>query len=727
MSIVRRRPRRPVDDDGAALILALAFVTGVGLLVGALLTYGATNIRAASAMRERTQADYVVDGALQTAVNAIRTNGFDNAPGQQCFGGSGTFTYTGGTTVVCTPEAGTGTAGGQTRVDERNSPGYALLAVGKDEWRNPYESLGEAGIGQVGDHTLRIRGKVHTNSGIALYNGCLFPWSTCARLQEDDPAATVTARRYCTIATIVSPAGYDCHVPDVEDPGRAGEPREASYAQPEIPGGATVFNASNTPSCSSGTGSTVTLQPGVYTDSKPLNDLTNCTQKVILFAPGVYFLDFRNGERGQPAATGTDAKVFKVNNPNATIVGGTPRGWSPSAATKPALTMPGSCVSPLTSAKAGTGVQLVLGGESRIELKAGSVELCGQWRSDRPPIVVYGAKADQGAGSGTGVHASATSGTTPAFTDLGKLKPDDGDQFAGAAFDTGLFQLATAKLGTTGFVPSTAPPAGSTLQSATLTVRSRARITRGLLLGWKFSVSLPTGQKKEQGLSTSNGTTWQTTPVDLLATGLEDKLVSSVADGTFAGLNVDFEANAGLNTKANTDVESVKLDLAWIPPRGIRGEKTPIDEKDNCVGTAFYSSIFNVHCALLRTSGSAARLNVAGTVYAPFAAVDASLSGNSRANFRWGVVARAFFTDLGSWNQADEPMIELPANAAGPVDLVVRLSAYRCAGTAAACAAAPPPSTAWKAVGQAKVTYGAADNGTTDGRKVRVDVWRVMR
>jgi hypothetical protein len=725
MSSSRHRHAGP--DDGAALVIALAFVTGVGLLVAALLSYGSANIRASAAMRERMQTDYTVDGALQTAVNTIRTNGYDNAPGEQCFTGSGTFAYTGDTTVVCTPQPGSGAAGGQTRVDERNRPSHALLALGRFDWFQANDNGGESGIGQLGTNTLRVRGDVHTNAGIAQLISCaVFPLFPCARLQQDDPEATVSARRECRLTAITSPGGKDCDADLVEDPGKAGEPRADSYAQPEIPTDATVFTKDNTPSCNSAPGSTVSLRPGVYTDSKPLNDLTNCTQKVIHFAPGVYFLDFRNGERGQSAAGGTDSKVFKVNNPNATIVGGTPQGWSPGAATKPAITVPGSCVSPLTSTRAGTGVQFVLGGDSRIEVRAGTVELCGQWRSDRPPIVIYGARSDLGATSGTGTHAEASSTTTPAFTGLGRLRPDDGDEFATAAFNNGFFP--SAKLTTAGFRPASAPPVGSTLRSATLTVRERVRATRSGLLGWKFTVSLPTGsQRKDVALSTSSGSSWRTSTTDLLTTDLADRLAAAVADGTFTGLNVVFEANAGLGVAANADVEAVGLELAWIPPRGIRGEKTPIDAADNCVGTAPYLPVLNVKCALLKTSGSSVRLNVAGTVYAPLAAVNVGLSGSSRANFRWGVVVRSFRTDFSSWNQADESMIELPEDATGPTELVVHLSAYRCVASAAACAAAPPPSAAWRAAGQAKVTYGAAADGTTAGRKVDVDAWRVMR
>jgi hypothetical protein len=727
MSITRpqRRPRASApDDDGAALIIALAFVAGVGLIVGALLSYGSANIRAAAALRERAQVDYDVDGALQTAVNTIRTNGYDNAPGQQCFSGSGTFAYTGGTAVVCTPQPGTGAAGGQAQVDERNRPAHALLAVGKYGWFSPDDNDGEPGIGQLGNHTLRVRGNVHTNAGIALLNGCInwLPWVPCGRLQQDDPESTVSATSTCLIATIISPGGQDCDADEVEDPGKAGEPRADSYAQPRIPDDATVFTNANTPTCSSGTASTVRLQPGVYTDSKPLNDLTNCTQKVIHFTPGVYFLDFRNGERGQPAVGGTDAKVWRVNNPNATIVGGTPQGWSPNAATKPALTVPGSCVSPVTSPAAGTGVQFVLGGDSRIELRSGSMELCGQWRADRPPIAIYGAKADQGVTSGTGKHTGATSTTTPAFTNLPRLGPDDGDQFATAAFNNAA--LSTARVKASGFSPATAPPVGSTLHSATLTVRERVRAGGRSLSGWKFTVSWPTGsEKKDVSLSTTANTSWRTSSTDLLGTDLEPKLASAVANGTFTSLDVTFEASTFLSTTANADVEAVSLELGWIPPRGIRGQKTKIDGKNNCVGTPFYGPVFDIRCAMLKTSGSAVRLNVAGTAYAPQAAVDVGLSGTSRANFRWGVVVRSFRTDFDGWTQADESMIELPDNATGPADLVVHLSAYTCAATPAACAASPPPSAAWRAAGQAKVTYA----GAASARKVDVDAWRVMR
>jgi hypothetical protein len=727
----RRRPAP--DDDGAALIMALVFVTAIGLVVGALLSYGAANVRASTAMRERAQADYDVDGALQTAVNTIRTSGYNNAPGQQCFDGSGTFTYSGDVAVACMPKPDTGAAGGQTRVDERNKPTHALLTVGEDTWFRPDSSFGEPGIGQVGDHTLEIHGNVHTNSGIALFDICTIFGNACARMQQTDPDATVSATNYCGVplfmSTILSAGGLDCRAPVIPDPGQAGQPRADAYAQPSVPAGATVFTAENTPKCNSGTGSTVSLVPGVYTDSKPLNDLTNCTQKIILFTPGVYFFDFRNGERGQPAAGGTDAKVWKVNNPNATIVGGTPRGWSPNAGSKPAVTMPGSCVSPRTSATPGTGVEFVFGGDSRLEVRAGSVELCGQWHRDRPPIVVYGAKADATETLGAGQHATATSTTTPAFTDPSRIRPEDGDEFATAAFDTRIFQTATAKLMAEGFVPSPAPPPGSILRSATLTVRERIRSGgRGSMDAWKAAIRMASGSERHDvTLDRRASNTWRQTPIDLMDGALEQRLIAAVANGTFSGLKVEFEATAGWNTRANADVESVELELGWLAPIAIRGQRTDIDDRDNCVGTPIYVPAPSIHCALLKTSGNAVRMYVDGTIYAPWAAVDIGLSGNSRANFSTGIIARSFRTDLAGWTQREEPLIEVPEDSTGPSDLIVHLNAYVCRESAACGSGPPPTNPAWTLSGQAKVKYGNDTEAPATSRPVTVETWRIMR
>jgi hypothetical protein len=106
---------------------------------------------------------------------------------------------------------------------------------------------------------------------------------------------------------------------------------------------------------------------------------TACNRVVLWFQPGTYYFNFASG-----------SPTWTVNS--GSVVGGTPTtplGRSP--------TIPGSCVSPLTSTDVNAGVQFVFGGVSSMDVSGSArVELCGSYSRTAPPIVVYGVKSAGG-------------------------------------------------------------------------------------------------------------------------------------------------------------------------------------------------------------------------------------------------------------------------------------------------------------------------------------------
>jgi hypothetical protein len=81
---VRRR-----DDAGASLLLTMAFLVGVGLVLGGLLNYAHASIVAETATLAHAQTVADTGAALQAGINDIRTSGynFDNGDGN-CFSGA---------------------------------------------------------------------------------------------------------------------------------------------------------------------------------------------------------------------------------------------------------------------------------------------------------------------------------------------------------------------------------------------------------------------------------------------------------------------------------------------------------------------------------------------------------------------------------------------------------------------------------------------------------------
>ncbi|HST82104.1 MAG TPA: hypothetical protein VLL08_10260 [Kineosporiaceae bacterium] len=717
------------DDRGAALVLALLFITGVGLITGALLTFSSASIRSATELHNRSQVDLDVDGALQVALNSVRQSTYNNAAGETCLNG-GSLDMAGTNSalvrVTCTPGSGTGAAAGLVPISSANRPGSAILTLGT----NP----GEPGIGQSSNGVLWVKGRMFSNSTITQGgSGCPDtpqpPTGNCAEIYS--PNAKVIAKGNCQ-GTIFSVPAKECNATGADPSGRDLDPgtvagTAAAYAQP--PTALSDLNLRTVPTTCPD--STVTLQAGYYDDAVALSTLSACG-KTIIFAPGTYYFDFHNAEM---AATGTTAvpkasDVWTVNNKDSYLIGGTPSGWT----TGPPPTFPGACVSPLTTTTA-AGVQFVFGGDSRMVVTAGKVELCGSYFSSKPSLVIYGAKT--GADTTNGPFTSTPSGTSSTPTGATGYATIPAGQVVTNVSAIGDSRVATAVITRAsgsaakggvvlpGYAPTPTIPAGSILTSAQVLVAHQESILRN---DDEAEISLTAAR------TGATPATRQITTSSSMVTETQDwtdALASEVHRYGLTGLRLQFDVTAAARNGGNTSLTSV-LDgavvrLTWKPP-AVRGERTAINGAANCIGNAPYLAS-GTNCALITTSGNQTQIYLQGTVYSPFAALDIAMTNASGQVFKSGLITRSLLFKVTASSNFNQPVIEIPDNSLGATPLDVYLTAYACpTGSAASCAAATPPAAPWRVAGQAAATI--TDTGSTPvsgSREITVRSWQLPR
>ena len=712
-----RWTRKRRDDSGTALILALMFVTGIGLVVGSLLTYSAANIHAATVLAERAQTDYDVDGALQAAINNVRQSSYNNASGQTCLS-SGSLDVpdaSGGTVrVVCSAGAGTGAAAGLVPITSANKPGSAILTLGTNG--------SEPGLGLQSNGTLLVKGRVVSNSSIT---------GGGASSVLSSPYAQVKAKGSCSTATISSNPAAVCNYTPTSDADQFADPHDSSvfpttYTKYDPPPTAVSdLTYRSVPSCGS---SPITFQPGYYDDAAALSALTNtaCANHTLWFRPGQYYFDFHNLEGGGGlSSNGGKGDVWTINDSSIRIVAGTPQGWTTSPFTAP--TIPGSCVSPLTTTS-NNGVQFAFGGDSRLVLTSGQMEVCGQYYSDKPSLAVYGMPSGSDP-TNTAVLKTNGSGSTPtgniAFSPWSALQDQDNTAASATLDSTGATTDTTAGVTVSGF--STASiPAGSILKSAQIEVRHRETVTSGSLKSISASGTVDTTAIASTNLTSSSS--WHTDTITVPISSIETKLHA----GTTVTSNVTVKAVVARKTGSNpqnivtVDLDSIQLRLTYKPP-AVRGETTNINGAANCIGTAPFTSTQN--CALVTTSGAQSRLYFQGTTYTPKAALDISLTNVSSQVFRAGLITRSLRITVTASSSYTGPVIEVPDDSQGfasaPLDMY--FTAYVCPD-GSTCTGVSPPSSPWVAMGQARASFTDTSITPTPGsRQVTVQSWHVPR
>jgi hypothetical protein len=72
MTRVRLRRRRLAEERGAALVMALIFLSAIGLVLGALITFTTTSSTATGALRTARGYDYDSNAAMNAAIARVR-------------------------------------------------------------------------------------------------------------------------------------------------------------------------------------------------------------------------------------------------------------------------------------------------------------------------------------------------------------------------------------------------------------------------------------------------------------------------------------------------------------------------------------------------------------------------------------------------------------------------------------------------------------------------------
>jgi hypothetical protein len=668
---VPRRRRIPLDDEsGAVLIFALVIITVVGLVVGALLSFGDTSLRATVALRAQTASAATADGAAQAAINVLKRNTYDNDStdpnNPKCFGKTATSDQlvlpnlvpasTGSSAnsavVQCTPQSGTGVDGGLVPITDKNKPGQAILTLSQ----NPAEK-GLYVKPLSSSVPFVVHGKVTSASDITLDGG---------ELQAN---SDVYAHGNCS-GTITAPTKV-CNGPSVPpDPGASGQPYAAGYT----PATVDFSQVATVPAdCS---GSVVTFSPGYYRDARALTDLTNsnsCKGKVFWFKPGPYYFDFDNTATSS-GVSDPHQWVVSVGQ----LVAGTPTDNTGNVIGTPLVpsTVPGACLNPIDKPTLNMGAQFIFGGDSQFRVVGSAdVEICGSYGIDKPPIAVLGVRASDPAAatptSWTSLTAATVSSQSNAFDTSGSgngkktlpaaLSATDGNIAAWTSKSAG----DSAKLALSPFLPGTGITRGSTINSAQVRI---VYGTANAASARSIKVTPSTGAAFTKTVdSSAQGT--GLTPVP--AVDITSELQAIVNSNAVTGLTVDYSTSMAAANQSE-EIDAIYLDINYTPP-GLRASS-------GCAVLP-YSTTGGSGCAVISTSEAfSGKFYIQGTTYTPLAAIDISLSNVSEQVMRFGVISRTLAVKETGGFSYTGAVIEVPDNSLGYglQGVVVYLNVYVC-------------------------------------------------
>lgn len=697
------RLRRVRDDSGAILIIAIAVITVVALVVGALLTRGDGSLRASVKLRQVAGTTYAADGAAQLAINALRTGyhkgnqegaswaytnqDIPTGPGgvpEGCFGWDAlnapdpdlalpgfypasksssqqdTSAY-----VRCRAEDDTGAQGPPVRINDDNKPGNAILTLSTDaaEHGFTFKSNGS-------DAAFRVKGGIWSNSDINRDNNGILASTESIRAQTG-----------CTPASAMSAPIVDCSSAAAPDPDYKSDPDIADGGA-----GSGVVPALQTPPASCPNNGSITLQPGYYDDVSKLNALTDTNQACFLhFQPGSYYFDFHN-DGGisdplyDPDIAGATGNTWIIGS-RKTIVAGTLTADT---------TVPGRCVNPIDDENA-QGVQFIFGGTSRMWVNASghstSVEICGTYQATRPPIAIYGLKSGTASSTvvppATALTTSGPSTVSPAGSDgtflqasAVNLQTADGVEATNANLaywqrtGAGGNSNQTKSITMNGFSPATAIPAGSVLTGARLKVTHKST---GQPNAFTLTPSLGTGPiaytlPARPALGTED--------VDLSARAGWGSFQRAVHDHGFTGASVQFSSTLGQNQLAQLD--AVRLELTYYVPQWRQQSGTVAATNGEQV---------------IKVSGNAAVMYIQGTTYVPRASISLEMNNLQESVFRFGVIARSLAVFQTASFVFGGNVIELPENSLGFgfKSTIVRLEIDVCPDSPSTCAPTATP------------------------------------
>ncbi len=354
--IARHVRRGRHDERGASMILALVFVTVFGMASAATLTYADTALRTNQATQQRQAVLYNANGAIDTAINAMRPIHAWGRDGLACAGVDVNFEDDTSGAVACTPQAGSGVGSEPVQGGpSANAPANALVTNARSA---------EPGI-NIRTGVLPVGGAVVATSAI----------ETPAGTQLDATNYSVGAAGACSPGLILSTPTASC--PTSVSVAVAGAINAVG-----IPDWETAI-PQKAPACN-GKFQYVPLEPGRYTDAAALSALTSgsCPGTVVHLLPGQFHFDF--AQRGFAAQ-------WRITDATVTVVAGTAEGWTPPVAFADAPVVPASGACSLTA----NGSLLTFSSESALYVGgARNVELCGATQANGQVVSILGPWSD---------------------------------------------------------------------------------------------------------------------------------------------------------------------------------------------------------------------------------------------------------------------------------------------------------------------------------------------
>jgi hypothetical protein len=313
---MRARDETPTDR-GVMLVMAIVFITVIGLVIASALSYASVSLHSSSRVYTPTRDRlYAADAATKTAVAYVLTH---PSEGRSAVDGSckpvrdfGSVRDEAVTVQVCPQGADSLTARG-------GGGGWGLITLATGA---------ERGLDVTGAAGLQVNGNVYANSAIAVEKGTLAV-----------TGGVVQALGGCTGSVVVDGAPIaDCTV------------AAAPGVDPGYGAGLTAAPVDGIGSCNT-TSKIATIGPGTWTNSRFTTALGSCNY--VWLQPGVHYLE---------------DVTWAIKNK---VIGGTlPNGTAGMAAS----TLGAGCTNGVD------GTTIVLGGTTNITLSGStpSLEVCGR-------------------------------------------------------------------------------------------------------------------------------------------------------------------------------------------------------------------------------------------------------------------------------------------------------------------------------------------------------------
>lgn len=328
---------RTQSDRGATLVMAIVFVTVIGMVIAGALSYASVSLHASSRVylptRDRL---YAADLAMKATTEFVKQHPVEgrSLPSGACRDVKAFGSANGEPVMVQVCPQG---ASSLTTLGGGSAYGLATLATGS-----------EVGLDVSGNGGLAVNGNVFANSSVKVAVNSTLSLAGGVPLASGGCTGRITVE-----GTVVDPATCATATPPAVDPG---------YTH-----GLTAVPAASTgSSCNSGT-EVATLQPGTWSSAALTAAIGSCDY--VWLVPGVHHLDNVNW-------------VVKEK-----VIGGTVSGAIASAP------FPGGCVD------GAAGAMVILGGTSTITLSGSkaSLQVCGlsvPQATGPVRIAVYGPTSD---------------------------------------------------------------------------------------------------------------------------------------------------------------------------------------------------------------------------------------------------------------------------------------------------------------------------------------------